>query len=127
MSADRLAPDGIAAMIAAGGLERFVSDVIIEGSLGDATSHTSGRMTGRMTVIARVSGRRLWTVDQKLLMLRDAFGSGGGGAHGDGTARGVGRPALYVAQASDVGGTERVFCPCAFASVARAIAMLCCG
>ena len=34
-------------------------------------------MTGRMTVIARVSGRRLWTVDQKLGMLRDAFGSGG--------------------------------------------------
>ena len=51
------------------------------GSLGDTTSHmsshTSSRMTGRMTVIARVSGRRLWTVDQKLLMLRDAFGSGG--------------------------------------------------
>jgi transposase len=64
-------------MIAAHGLERFVSDVIIEGSLGDTTSHTSGRMTGRMTVIARVSGRRLWTVDQKLGMLRDAFGSGG--------------------------------------------------
>ena len=41
-------------MIAAYGLERFVSDVIIEGSLGDTTSHTSGRMTGRMTVIARV-------------------------------------------------------------------------
>jgi transposase len=34
-------------------------------------------MTGRMTVIARVSGRRRWTVEQKLLMLRDAFGSGG--------------------------------------------------
>ncbi len=64
-------------MIAAHGLERFVSDVIIEGSSGDTTSHTSGRMTGRMTVIARVSGRRLWTVDQKLGMLRDAFGSGG--------------------------------------------------
>ena len=64
-------------MIAAHGLERFVSDVIIDGSSGDTTSHTSGRMTGRMTVIARVSGRRLWTVDQKLLMLRDAFGSGG--------------------------------------------------
>ena len=43
----------------------------------DTTNHTSTRMTGRMTVIARVSGRRLWTVDQKLLMLRDAFGSGG--------------------------------------------------
>lgn len=35
-------------------------------------------MTGRMTVIARVSGRRYWTVDQKMAMLRDAFGSGGG-------------------------------------------------
>jgi hypothetical protein len=64
-------------MITALGLERFVSDVNIEGSSEDTTSHTSGRMTGRMTVIARVSGRRLWTVDQKLLMLRDAFGSGG--------------------------------------------------
>lgn len=51
-----------------------MSEVIIEGSSVDPTSHTSGRMT----VIARVSGRRLWTVDQKLLMLRDAFGSGGG-------------------------------------------------
>lgn len=65
-------------MIAVHGLEWFVSEVIIEGSSVDTTSHTSGRMTGRMTVIARVSGRRLWTVDQKLLMLRDAFGSGGG-------------------------------------------------
>ena len=65
-------------MIAAHGLERFVSDLIIEAATGDTTSHTSGRMTGRMTVIARVSGRRLWTVDQKLGMLRDAFGSGGG-------------------------------------------------
>jgi hypothetical protein len=41
-------------MIAAYGLERFVSDVIIEGSLEDTTSHTSSRMTGSMTVIARV-------------------------------------------------------------------------
>jgi transposase len=68
-------------MIAAYGLERFVSEVIIEAAPGDTTSHTTShtttRMTGRMTVIARVSGRRLWTVDQKLLMLRDAFGSGG--------------------------------------------------
>ena len=43
----------------------------------DSTSHTSGRMSSRMTVIGRVSGRRRWTVEQKLLMLRDAFGSGG--------------------------------------------------
>ena len=31
-------------------------------------------MTGRIEVIARVSGRRYWSVDQKLAMLRDAFG-----------------------------------------------------
>jgi transposase len=74
VSGDRLALDGIAAMIAAYDLEWLVSDVIIEEAVGDTTSHTSGLMTGRMTVIARVSGRRLWTVDQKLGMLRDAFG-----------------------------------------------------
>ncbi|WP_354327110.1 IS66-like element accessory protein TnpA [Porphyrobacter sp. MBR-155] len=34
-------------------------------------------MTGRMEVIARVSGRRFWTVEQKLAVLRDAFGPGG--------------------------------------------------
>ena len=30
-----------------------------------------------MEVVARVSGRRAWTVEQKLAMLRDAFGPGG--------------------------------------------------
>jgi len=34
-------------------------------------------MTGRIEVVARISGRRYWTVEQKLGMLRDAFGSGG--------------------------------------------------
>lgn len=34
-------------------------------------------MTGRIEVIARVSGRRFWTVEQKLAMLRDAFAPGG--------------------------------------------------
>lgn len=34
-------------------------------------------MSGRIEVIARVSGRRFWTVEQKLAMLRDAFGPGG--------------------------------------------------
>ena len=43
----------------------------------DVSSHTSSRMTGRIEVIARVSGRRFWTVEQKLTMLRDAFGPGG--------------------------------------------------
>ena len=50
---------------------------IIEGSEGDATSHMSSHMTGRITVIARVSGRRYWTLEQKLGMLRDAFGADG--------------------------------------------------
>lgn len=44
---------------------------------GDASGHTRGRMTGWMEVIARVSGRRFWSVEQKLAMLRDAFGPGG--------------------------------------------------
>jgi transposase len=64
-------------MIAAYDLERLVSGVIIEEADGDTTGHMSSRMTGRMTVIGRVSGRRHWTVDQKLGMLRDAFGSCG--------------------------------------------------
>ena len=51
---------------------------IFEGSEGDATCHMSSHMTGRILVIARVSGRRRWTLEQKLGMLRDAFGSGGG-------------------------------------------------
>jgi len=37
----------------------------------------SGRMTGRIEVVSRVSGRRKWTVEQKLAILRDAFGAAG--------------------------------------------------
>ena len=54
-----------------------MSGEIIEGSEGDTTSHMSISMTGRISLIARVSGRRHWTLEQKLGMLRDAFGSGG--------------------------------------------------
>ena len=42
-----------------------------------ASGHTSDRMSSRIEVVARVSGRRAWTVEQKLAMLRDAFGPGG--------------------------------------------------
>jgi transposase len=42
-----------------------------------ACSHTSGRMTARIEVVGRVSGRRRWTVEQKLAILRDGFGPGG--------------------------------------------------
>jgi transposase len=41
------------------------------------SSHTSARMTTRIEVVGRVSGRRRWTVEQKLAILRDAFGSSG--------------------------------------------------
>jgi hypothetical protein len=50
-------------MIAAHGLERFVSDLIIEGSLEDTTSHMSSRMTGHMKMIARVYLRWLTAQD----------------------------------------------------------------
>jgi len=44
---------------------------------GARRGRTSGRMTGRIEVVSRVSGRRKWTVEQKLAMLRHAFGAGG--------------------------------------------------
>ncbi|WP_272799492.1 transposase [Sphingobium sp. AntQ-1] len=34
-------------------------------------------MSSRIEVVSRVSGRRRWTVDQKVAVLRDAFGSDG--------------------------------------------------
>lgn len=39
-----------------------------------ATTHTSNRMSCRMEVVAQVSDRPRWTVEQKLVVLRDAFG-----------------------------------------------------
>lgn len=39
-----------------------------------ASGHMSGRMSARIEVVA---GRRRWTVEQKLAMLRDAFGADG--------------------------------------------------
>lgn len=53
------------------------SVILDEQVVGDASGHTSDRMTGRMQVVVRVSGRRAWTVEQKLAILRDAFGPGG--------------------------------------------------
>src|SRR3546814_8924970 len=37
----------------------------------------SGRMSSRIEIVSRVSGRRRWTVEQKLAALRDAFGPEG--------------------------------------------------
>ena len=54
-----------------------MSDEIIESAGERASSHTSGRMSGRIEIVGRVLGRRRWTVEQKLAILRDAFGPEG--------------------------------------------------
>ena len=45
----------------------------------DTSSHTTGRMRSskaRVQIVGRVSGRRNWTVEQKLAILGEAFASG---------------------------------------------------
>ena len=48
-----------------------------DGIIDSVSSHTSGRMSSRIEIVGRVSGRRRWTVEQKLAILRDAFGPEG--------------------------------------------------
>ena len=63
-------------------------DSEIEG--GPASSHMSAHTSGRMsTRIEVVAGRRRWTVEQKLAILRDAFGPDG--SVGDACKRSDGR------------------------------------
>ena len=50
-----------------------MSDETIEPAADVASSHT----TGRIEIGGRVSGRGRWTVEQKLAILRDAFGPDG--------------------------------------------------
>ena len=64
-------------MIAPVGWERRVTDQVVGVSADDTSGHMTSRMSSHMTVIDRVSGRRYWPVEQKLGMLRDAFGPGG--------------------------------------------------
>lgn len=54
-----------------------MSDEIEDSASERASSHTSNRMSSRIEVVSRVSGRRRWTVEQKLAVLRDAFGPDG--------------------------------------------------
>lgn len=54
-----------------------MSDEIIEPAGERASGHTSDHMSGRIQIVGRVSGRRHWTVEQKLAILRDAFGPDG--------------------------------------------------
>ena len=54
-----------------------MADEIEDSASGAGTTHTSGRMSSRIEIVSRVSGRRRWTVEQKLAALRDAFGPEG--------------------------------------------------
>ena len=54
-----------------------MSDEIEDSASERAINHTSNRMSSRIEVVSRVSGRRRWTVEQKLAVLRDAFGPDG--------------------------------------------------
>ena len=54
-----------------------MADEIEDSASGAATTHTSGLMSSRIEIVSRVSGRRRWTVEQKLAVLRDAFGPEG--------------------------------------------------
>lgn len=54
-----------------------MSDEIEDSASERASNHTSNRMSSRIEVVSRVSGRRRWTVEQKLAVLRDAFGPDG--------------------------------------------------
>jgi hypothetical protein len=51
-----------------------MSDEIKKSASGGATTHTSGYMVSRIEIVSEVSGQRRWTVEQKLAVLRDAFG-----------------------------------------------------
>jgi transposase len=49
-----------------------VSEPVVEVSASDTSGHTTTRMSSQIVVIDRVSGRRYWTVEQKLgMLLRD--------------------------------------------------------
>lgn len=52
---------------------------MVDGIDGDASSHTTGRMSGRngsVQIVGRVSGRRRWSVEQKLRVIGEAFSPG---------------------------------------------------
>src|ERR1700710_97119 len=71
-----------------------MSDETIEPASDVASSHTTGHMSGRIEIVGRVSGRRRWTVEQKLATLRDAFGPGGS-VRAAGERHEVGSGAIY--------------------------------
>ena len=101
-----------------------MSDVVVDGASG----HTNGGMSGRIEVVARVSGRRHWTVDQKLSILRDAFGPGG--SVRDAVERHeIGSGQLYTwrqqAMSGTLAGVARPVVPaCASVQIADAVSII---
>lgn len=85
----------------------------IEG--GPASSHMSAHTSGRMsTRIEVVAGRRRWTVEQKLAILRDAFGPDG--SVGDACKRhAIGSGSIYTwrrqAMSGELGGARPAALP----------------
>ena len=80
------------------------------------STHTSGRMSTRIEVVA---GRRRWTVEQKLAILRDAFGPEG--SVGDACKRhAIGSGSIYTwrrqAMSGEFGGVRAPALP-SFAQV----------
>ena len=52
---------------------------MVSQSDADTSSHTTGRMSSskaRVQIVGRVSGRRDWTVEQKLAIIGEVFTSG---------------------------------------------------
>ena len=88
-------------------------DSEIEG--GPASSHMSAHTSGRMsTRIEVVAGRRRWTVEQKLAVLRDAFGPEG--SVGDACKRhAIGSGSIYTwrrqAMSGELGGARPAALP----------------
>ena len=103
-----------------------MDDIDDDGTSSHTTGHMSTRMTGRVEIVGRVSGRRRWTVEQKLAILRDAFGP-------DGSVRSacerheVGSGQLYtwrrLAMSGELTGTRRTALP-AFAAHSNATKFL---
>lgn len=91
-------------------------DIGASGASALVTGHMSDRMSGRIAV---VGGRRRWSVDQKLVILREAFGPDGS-VSATCQRHAVGSGLLYTwrrqALAGDLTGAKRTPVP-SFAEV----------
>jgi hypothetical protein len=72
-----------------------------------ASSLTTGRMSDRIEIVGRVSGRHRLTVGQKLAILRDAFGSDGSVRGGRSSVTGTIAVRSTFVPPSNAGCTER--------------------